>query len=115
MPNGAPFFYGNFSKGGPGFATPPPPPNRSIGVLEEKFSEILEHSEFVWHGCATVQWAASSAMRQTRNSPNFCAKRRYPASHQYGLQIAEGMVTFFESYERELEKYWTKTLFFQFS
>ena len=23
------------------------------------------------------------------------------------------MVTFFESYERELEKYWTKTLFFQ--
>jgi hypothetical protein len=38
-----------------------------------------------------------------------------PASHQYGLQIAEGMVTFFESYERELEKYWTKTLFFQLS
>ena len=33
----------------------------------------------------------------------------------YGLQIAEGMVTFFESYERELEKYWTKTLFFQLS
>jgi hypothetical protein len=28
---------------------------------------------------------------------------------------AEGMVTFFESYERELEKYWTKTLFFQLS
>ena len=38
-----------------------------------------------------------------------------PARHQYGLQIAEGMVTFFESYERELEKYWTKTLFFQLS
>ena len=40
---------------------------------------------------------------------------RRPARHQYGLQIAEGMVTFFESYERELEKYWTKTLFFQLS
>ena len=38
-----------------------------------------------------------------------------PAKHQYGLQIADGMVTFFESYERELEKYWTKTLFFQLS
>jgi hypothetical protein len=38
-----------------------------------------------------------------------------PARHQYGLQTAEGMVTFFESYEQELEKYWTKTLFFQLS
>jgi hypothetical protein len=41
--------------------------------------------------------------------------RQTLARHQYGLQIAEGMVTFFESYERELEKYWTKTLFFQLS
>ena len=37
------------------------------------------------------------------------------ARHQYGLQIAEAMITFFESYERELEEYWTKTLFFQLS
>ena len=28
-----------------------------------------------------------------------------PARHQYGLQTAEGMVTFFENYEQELEKY----------
>ena len=48
-------------------------------------------------------------------SKSSCAKPRYPARHQYGLQIAEGMVTFFESYELELEKYWTKTLFFQLS
>ena len=48
-------------------------------------------------------------------SRSSCAKPRYSARHQYGLQIAEGMVTFFESYERELEKYWTKTLFFQLS
>ena len=41
------------------------------------------------------------------------AKTGYAARHQNGLQIAEGMVTFFDSYERELEKYWTKTLFFQ--
>jgi hypothetical protein len=38
-----------------------------------------------------------------------------PAKHQCGLQIAEDMVTFFESYEREVEKYWAKTLFFQLS
>jgi hypothetical protein len=38
-----------------------------------------------------------------------------PARHHYGLQIAEGMVTFFESYERELERYWTKMLFLQLS
>jgi hypothetical protein len=30
-------------------------------------------------------------------------------------ELAEGMVIFFESYERELEKYGTKTLFFQLS
>jgi hypothetical protein len=30
-------------------------------------------------------------------------------------KLAEGMVIFFESYERELEKYGTKTLFFQLS
>jgi hypothetical protein len=46
-------------------------------------------------------------------SKSSCVKPRY--RRQYGLQIAEGMVTFFESYERELEKYWTKTLFFQLS
>jgi hypothetical protein len=45
------------------------------------------------------------------------SKPRDPARHQYGLQIAEGMVIFFESYERELEKYkyWTRTHFSQLS
>ena len=54
---------------------------------------------------ATNQGTLQKLLRQTS----------LPASHQYGLQMAEGMVTFFESYERELEKYWTKTLFFQLS
>jgi hypothetical protein len=43
-------------------------------------------------------------MGQTRDSPKLLRQTSLPASHQYGLQIAEGMVTFFESYERELEK-----------
>ena len=34
-----------------------------------------------------------------------------PAKHQYGLQIAEGVVALFESYELELEKYWAQTVF----
>ena len=48
-------------------------------------------------------------------SKSSCAEPRYPARHQHGLQIAGGVVKFLESYERELEKYWTKTLFFQLS
>jgi hypothetical protein len=50
-------------------------------------------------------------------SPKDLFPTALPARHQYGLQIAEGMVTFFESYERELEKYkyWTRTHFSQLS
>ena len=46
-----------------------------------------------------------------------CAKPRYRPGTSMDCKLAEGMVTFFESYERELEKYkyWTKTLFFQLS
>ncbi len=44
-----------------------------------------------------------------------CAKLLYQPATSMDCKIAEGMVTFFESYERELEKYWTGTLFFQFS
>ena len=54
-------------------------------------------------------------LRQTMNSPKVLRQTSLPARHQHGLQIAEGIVTFFKSYERELEKYWTKTLFFQLS
>src|SRR4029077_19350303 len=83
-------------------------------VVREKFAAILEDSEFVWHGCG--HGAVGGVFCDETNqglSKSSCAS--LPASHQYGLQIAEGMVTFFESYERELEKYWRKTLFFQFS
>ena len=100
---------------GPGFAGGVSSRNRSIGVFEEKFPEILEYSEFVWHGCShgAVGGVFCDATNQEL-SKSSCAKP-CTARHQYGLQIAEGMVTFFESYERELEKYWTKTLFFQLS
>ncbi len=53
-------------------------------------------------------------MRQNRElSKSSCAKPRYRPAISMDCKIAEGMVTFFESYVRELEKYWTKTLFFQ--
>ena len=44
-------------------------PYRSIGVLEKKFSEILENSEFVWHGCGHGAVGGAFGLRQTRNSP----------------------------------------------
>jgi hypothetical protein len=84
--------------------------------LEKKFAEILEDSELVWHGCChgAVGGFFCDATDQEL-SKSSCAKTSRPARQQYGLQIAEGMVTFFGSYERELEKYWTKMLFFQLS
>jgi len=77
-------------------------------VLEKKISEILENSAFVWQGCGHGAAGGVTLQKLLRQTS-------LPASHQYGLQIAEGMVTFFESYERKLEKYWTKTLFCQLS
>jgi hypothetical protein len=44
-----------------------------------------------------------------------CAKPRYRPATSMDCKLAEGMVIFFESYERELEKYWTKTLVFRLS
>jgi hypothetical protein len=44
-----------------------------------------------------------------------CAKPRYRPATSMDCKLAKGMVIFFESYERELEKYWTKTHFFQLS
>jgi hypothetical protein len=109
-------FFGNFERGEGRVCRGTSPPNRSMGVLEKKFSEIFGKLGI----CLARMWprcSRRSAMRQTRKSPKAPALRRIslPVSHQYGLQIAEGMVTFFKSYERELEKYWTKTLFFQLS
>ena len=46
-------------------------------------------------------------------SKSSCAKPRYRPATSMDCKLTEGMVIFFESYERELEKYWTKTLFFQ--
>ena len=87
-----------------------------MGALEEKFSEILGKFGI----CLARMRSRCSGRRLLRcDKPGTLQKllrqTSLPARHQYGLQIAEGMVTFFESYERELEKYWTKTLFFQFS
>ena len=45
------------------------PPNNQSGCWRKNLQKFLENSEFGWHGCATVQWAAPSVMRQTRNSP----------------------------------------------
>ena len=50
-----------------------------------------------------------------RGSKALCAKPRYRPGTSMDCKLAEGMVEFFESYERELEKYWTKSLFFQLS
>ena len=101
--------------GGQGLSGGASSPNRSIGLFEKNFKKFWKIRNLSGTDAATVQRAASSAMRQTRNSPKALGQTSLPSSHQYGLQIAEAMVTFFESYERELEKYWKKTLFFQLS
>ena len=62
-------------------------PNRSLGVLEKKFAEILEIFG-IWL-TRMAQWEAPSAMRQTA----------LPARHQYRLQIAEGVLKLLESYQ----------------
>jgi hypothetical protein len=66
----------------------------------------LEDSEFVWHGCChdAVGGVFCDATNQEL-SKKLLHQTSLPARHQYGLQIAEGMVTLFESYEQELEKY----------
>jgi hypothetical protein len=90
--------------------------NRTIGCWRKNFQKFLENSEFSGTNAASaVGGVFCDAMRQTRNSPKALAPNLATGQPQYGLQIAEGMVTFFESYERELERYWTKTLFFQLS
>jgi hypothetical protein len=86
------------------------------GCWRKNLQKFLENSEFVWHGCC--QGGVGGVFYNSTNqelSKSSCAKPRYPVIHQYGLQMAEGMVTFFESYERKLEKYWTKPLLFQLS
>jgi hypothetical protein len=52
-----------------------------MGVLEKKFSEILEDSEFVWHGCG--HGAAGGVFCDAANqelSKSSCAKPRYRPS-----------------------------------
>jgi hypothetical protein len=89
-------FLANFERRGPGFAGAPLSIqiNRAVG-------ENFRNSGRFGIKPGTLQ----KLLRQTS----------LPASPQYGLQIAEGMLTFFESYERELEKCWTKMLFFLLS
>jgi hypothetical protein len=74
-------FLGTFERGGrvcPGDASLL---YRSMGVLEKKFSEILEDSEFVWHGCG--HGAAGGVFCDAANqelSKSSCAKPRYRPS-----------------------------------
>jgi hypothetical protein len=89
---------------------------RLIFMTPSGFRQSVQAQWAARHGCG--HGAVSGIFCDATNqelSKRSCAKPRYPARHQYGLQIAKGMVTFFESYEREPEKYWTKTLFFQLS
>jgi hypothetical protein len=71
--------------GGAGFARGPPLPLIDQSGCSRKISEILEDSEFVWHGCghgaaggvfcdATNQELSRKLLRQTS----------LPARHQYG-------------------------------
>ena len=87
---------------------------RSFGLSKKKFPEILEISG----SCLTRMRQRCSGVfvpTKSESSRISCAQPRYPVIHEYGLQMAEGTVTFFESYERKLEKYWTKPLLFQLS
>jgi hypothetical protein len=72
-------FFGKFRERGarvwPGGASPP---NRSIGLFEKKFSEILENSRFVWLGCG--HGAVGGVFCDATNrglSKSSCAKPRY--------------------------------------
>ena len=72
------FFWKLREEGGPGFAARRSLPiwiNRGVG---EKFSEILEDSEFVWHGCGhgAVGGVFCDATNQEL-SKSSCAKPRY--------------------------------------
>jgi hypothetical protein len=81
-------------------------------LFEKNFQKFWKIRNLSGTDAATVQVGGSSAMRQTGNSPKALAPNLATGEAPHGLQIAEGMVMFFESYERELEKYWTKMLFF---
>jgi hypothetical protein len=84
-------------------------------LFEKNFQKFWKIRNLSGTDAATAQWAASSAMRQTRDSPKALTPNLATGQASVWLQIADGMVTFFENYERELEKYWTKTHFFQLS
>jgi hypothetical protein len=107
-------FVGRESREGGGFAGGRSLPNRSTRVLEKKFSEIFGTLGI----CLAGMRPRCSGSRLLRCDKPGTLKRllrqtSLPVSHQYGLQIVDGMVTFSENYEGELEKYWTKTLSFQ--
>jgi hypothetical protein len=108
-------FLGETSRGGAGFCREAPLSVIDQSGCSRKFSEIgrfgtcLARMRPRCSGRGLLRCDKPGTLQKSR------AKTGYAARYQYGLQIAEGMVTFFESYERELEKHWTKTLFFQFS
>ena len=81
------------------------PASNFVAILRPDFGSTGPKEFESGKGYVTKPGTLQKLLRQTS----------LPARHQYGLQLAEAMVTFFESYERELEKYWTKTLFFQLS
>jgi hypothetical protein len=101
---------------GAGFVPLPPCVIEQSGAGEKIFRNFWKTRNFLARMLpSAVGGVFCDAMRQTRNSQKALAPNLATGQPQYGLQIAEGMVTFFESYERELERYWTKTLFFQLS
>jgi hypothetical protein len=103
-------FWGRFEKGGPGHLL-----IDRTGCSRKNFQKFLEDSELSGTDAARVAVGGLCDATNQELSKSSCAKTSRPTRHQYGLQIAEGMVRFFGSYERKLEKYWTKTLFFQVS
>ena len=110
-PGKACFFGKHREEGGPGFA------GGGLGLIDlsgcwrKNWQKFLEDSEFVWQGI--LQGVVGPPDTTNRELSKTLQPNVATGQHQYRLQIAEGMVTFLESYERELEKYWRKTLFFQ--
>ena len=73
--------------GGPGFAGGLPLP-------------LIDQSDWDWHGCCHGAVRGIFCNATNHELSKALAQTSLPARHQYGLQIAEGVVTFFESYEQ---------------
>ena len=75
-------------------------PYGSIEVLEKKFAEFFGNSNLSWHGCRPRYSGRRLRRCDKPGTPEkLLPKPRHPAQKQYGLQIAEGVVKFLESYQ----------------